>query len=170
MLFRSGSTQMNGIVKQILDAPGGNLVKVARKDFSEDTLQKAVDLCAKHYGYPNTVLMGEDLYTSFSKSYALTGPTGLSEGVPVIPEIKQVLVGAHEQSGSLDCVQVPTMTGSKYVLVGQTSPDVVQFRQLLPLFWMDLPVITPARRWLLLLFGCVILFAPKKWAVIELGD
>ena len=47
--------------------------------------------------------------------------------------------------------------------MGQMTPDVITFRQLLPMLRMDLAVLSPAFRWMILLYGAPLLFAPKKW-------
>ena len=75
-----------------------------------------------------------------------------------------------EKLGGLDCVGVPCMTKENRILVGDLSPHTITFRQLLPLSRMDLAVVSAARRWHVMICGAAILFAPKKWAVIELED
>jgi hypothetical protein len=52
-------------------------------------------------------------------------------------------------------------TSSAYV--GELTPSVLTFRQLMPLMKMDLAVLSPAYRWMILLYGTPILFAPKKF-------
>ena len=47
--------------------------------------------------------------------------------------------------------------------MGEMTPSVLTFRQLLPMLRMDLAVLAPAFRWMILLYGTPILFAPKKW-------
>ena len=47
--------------------------------------------------------------------------------------------------------------------MGEMTPSVLTFRQLLPMLRMDLAVLAPAFRWMVLLYGTPILFAPKKW-------
>jgi hypothetical protein len=47
--------------------------------------------------------------------------------------------------------------------IGELTPQVVTFRQLAPLMRLDLAVLAPAYRWMILLYGTPILFAPKKW-------
>ena len=50
--------------------------------------------------------------------------------------------------------------------IGQNTPDVLTFRQLAPLVKMDLATIAPAYKWMLLLYGVPIIFAPLKWTKI----
>lgn len=47
--------------------------------------------------------------------------------------------------------------------MGEMTPSVLTFRQLLPMLRMDLAVIAPAFRWMILLYGTPVLFAPRKW-------
>jgi hypothetical protein len=47
--------------------------------------------------------------------------------------------------------------------IGQMTPDVLTFRQLAPLVKMDLATIAPAYKWMILLYGVPVLFAPLKW-------
>jgi hypothetical protein len=52
-------------------------------------------------------------------------------------------------------------TSSAYL--GELTPSVLTFRQLLPMMKLDLAVVGPAFQWLIMLYGTPILFAPKKW-------
>jgi len=47
--------------------------------------------------------------------------------------------------------------------MGEMTPSVLTFRQLLPMLRMDLAILAPAYRWMILLYGTPILFADKKW-------
>lgn len=47
--------------------------------------------------------------------------------------------------------------------VGELSPQVVAAKQLAPLMKMDLAVVAPSIRWMLLLYLTMVLYAPKKW-------
>lgn len=47
--------------------------------------------------------------------------------------------------------------------IGQMTPDVLTFRQLAPLVKMDLATIAPAYKWMILLYGVPVIFAPLKW-------
>ena len=47
--------------------------------------------------------------------------------------------------------------------LGEMTPSVITFRQLLPMMRLDLAVLAPAYRWMILLYGTPVLFAPKKW-------
>lgn len=55
--------------------------------------------------------------------------------------------------------------------MGELTPSVLTFRQLMPMMKMDLAVLGPAYRWMILLYGTPILFAPKKWIrMINIGN
>ena len=47
--------------------------------------------------------------------------------------------------------------------MGEMTPSVMTFRQLLPMLRMDLAVLAPAYRWMILMYGTPLLFAPRKW-------
>ena len=47
--------------------------------------------------------------------------------------------------------------------LGELTPQVLTFRQLAPLMKLDIAVLAPAYRWMCLLYGTPILFAPRKW-------
>ena len=54
--------------------------------------------------------------------------------------------------------------------IGEMRPAVLTFRQLAPLMRQDLAVTAQSRRWMILLYGVPILFAPRKWArIINIG-
>jgi hypothetical protein len=54
--------------------------------------------------------------------------------------------------------------------IGEMQPQVLTFRQLMPMMKMDLAVLSPSFRWMVLLYGTPILFTPKKWLrLINIG-
>lgn len=54
--------------------------------------------------------------------------------------------------------------------LGELTPSVLTFRQLAPLMRMDLAVLAPAYRWMIMMYGTPILFAPAKWTkLINVG-
>ncbi len=55
------------------------------------------------------------------------------------------------------------LPNSSSAYIGELSPSVLTFRQLLPMMKMDLAITGPAYRWMILLYGTPIMFAPKKW-------
>lgn len=55
--------------------------------------------------------------------------------------------------------------------MGELTEQVITFRQLAPMMKMDLAVLAPAYRWMILLYGTPILFAPLKWLrLINIGQ
>ncbi len=59
------------------------------------------------------------------------------------------------------------MPGTYVAFMGQLTPDTLQFKQLSPLIKMDLAVIEPSIRWMLLLYGTLVLYTPLKWCVVK---
>jgi len=55
--------------------------------------------------------------------------------------------------------------------MGELTPSVLTFRQLFPMMKMDLAVLAPAYRWMILLYGTPLMFARKKWLrMINIGQ
>lgn len=55
--------------------------------------------------------------------------------------------------------------------LGELTPNVITFRQLAPMMRLDLAVLAPAYRWMILLYGTPLLFAPRKWLrIINIGQ
>lgn len=64
-----------------------------------------------------------------------------------------------------------TLPFTSTAYLGEMSPSVLTFRQLMPMMKMDLAVLSPAYRWMVLLYGTPIMFAPKKWVrLINIGQ
>lgn len=79
-----------------------------------------------------------------------------------IPAISQAASGTTTWNDVND--RIPRTAS---VFVGQNDADVLSYRQLTPLLKMDLAILGPAYRWMLLMYGVMILRAPKKWAEIK---
>lgn len=56
-----------------------------------------------------------------------------------------------------------TMPNTYTAFMGEMSEQVLAFKQLAPLTKMDLATLAPSYRWMLLLYGVPILYAPKKF-------
>jgi hypothetical protein len=67
--------------------------------------------------------------------------------------------GATQVVNDLDAV----MAGTSEAYLGEMSTQVLHFRQLSPLAKMDLAIVGPAYRWMILLYGVLVVYAPKKW-------
>lgn len=59
------------------------------------------------------------------------------------------------------------MPNTYTAFMGELSEQVISFKQLAPMMRMDLAVLAPAYRWMLLLYGVPILYAPRKWVRIR---
>jgi hypothetical protein len=79
-------------------------------------------------------------------------------------EVDKVAV-ANPGSGQLtNYVDVcKTMANTYTAFMGEMSPDVLGFKQLAPMMKMDLATLGPVIRWMVLLYGVPVLYAPKKW-------
>lgn len=55
--------------------------------------------------------------------------------------------------------------------LGELTPNVITFRQLAPMMRLDLAVLAPAYRWMILMYGTPIMFAASKWLrMINIGQ
>lgn len=64
-----------------------------------------------------------------------------------------------------------TLPFTSTAYLGELTPSVLTFRQLMPMMKMDLAVLSPAYRWMIMLYGTPIMFAPRKWIrLINVGD
>ena len=69
--------------------------------------------------------------------------------------------GGATGAAPVDTNAIMPFTQTAYI--GEMTPSVLTFRQLAPLMRMDLAVLAPAYRWMIMLYGTPILFAPAKW-------
>lgn len=102
-------------------------------------------------------------YFKIYRSVATTAagvPASLSSYALVmqIPAASQVAGGTTV----VDDVNL-TLPFTSTAYIGELTPSVLTFRQLMPMMKMDLAVLGPAYRWMILLYGTPVLFAPKKW-------
>lgn len=56
-----------------------------------------------------------------------------------------------------------TIANTYTAFMGEMSPDVLAFKQLAPMMKMDLATLGPVIRWMVLLYGVPVIYAPKKW-------
>lgn len=56
-----------------------------------------------------------------------------------------------------------TIANTSTAFMGEMSEDVLAFKQLAPLMKMDLATLGPVVRWMILLYGVPVLYAPKKF-------
>lgn len=56
-----------------------------------------------------------------------------------------------------------TVANTYTAFMGEMAPDIIAFKQLAPLMKMDLATLGPVIRWMILLYGVPVIYAPKKW-------
>lgn len=56
-----------------------------------------------------------------------------------------------------------TMANTYTAFMGEMSADILAFKQLAPMMKMDLATLGPVIRWMILMYGVPVLYAPKKW-------
>jgi hypothetical protein len=62
------------------------------------------------------------------------------------------------------------MAGTSEAYLGEMSTQVLAFKQLSPLMKMDLAIVAPAYRWMILLYGVLVMYAPAKWVrMVNIG-
>jgi hypothetical protein len=83
-----------------------------------------------------------------------------------VPAASQLAGGAT----TVDDVNL-TLPFTSVAYFGELTPSVLTFRQLMPMMKMDLAVLAPAYRWMILLYGTPLMFAPLKWLrFINIGE
>jgi hypothetical protein len=100
------------------------------------------------------------VYRSRPLAAAAGAPTDLS----AYSEIARIPVASQAAGGQTafnDINAIMPFTETAYL--GELTPSVLTFRQLAPLMRMDLAVLAPAYRWMIMMYGTPILFAPRKW-------
>lgn len=55
------------------------------------------------------------------------------------------------------------IANTQTAFMGEFTPDVIAFKQLAPIMKMKLATLGPCIRWMILLYGTPVLYAPKKW-------
>lgn len=67
-------------------------------------------------------------------------------------------------SGTTETKDLNTIMPNTYTaFMGEFTPEVLTFKQLAPIMKMNLAVLGPAIRWMILIYGVPQLYAPKKW-------
>ena len=114
-------------------------------------------------------------YYRVYRTAALAVGAGAPANVALYGLIMQV--GAHSQAAATATPQAGVITDTNRIMplteiayMGELTPQVLTFRQLAPMMRMDLAVLAPAYRWMILLYGVPLLFAPLKWLrIINIG-
>lgn len=112
---------------------------------------------------PGTIARAPDYYQIYRSDNG--GPYTLIARMPCES-------GQNVGGGTTTFIDKNIIVANTYVAVlGEMTPEVIEFRQLLPLIKMDLAVISPAIRWMLLLYGTPVIYAPRKWVkIINIAD
>lgn len=77
------------------------------------------------------------------------------------------VINASQTFNDVDTI----MAGTSEAYLGEMSTHVLHFKQLSPLAKMDLAIVGPAYRWMILLYGVLVVYAPKKWVkYINIGS
>lgn len=116
------------------------------------------------YSYPLTITNASPITTvpEYFNIYRQDNGTGNYYWIKSIAASSQSAAGTTTWS---DYNQV--MPNTYTAFFGEMSPDIVKFAQLSPLIKMNLATIEPSIRWMLLIYGALILTAPKKWAIVR---
>lgn len=78
--------------------------------------------------------------------------------------IATIPVSSVTASGTTEFIDLnETLPNTYTAFMGEFTPEVLTFKQLAPIMKMDLALLGPAYRWMILIYGVPQLFAPKKW-------
>lgn len=84
-------------------------------------------------------------------------------------EVAKIPVDTANSSGKTTYLDTcDTMANTFTSFMGEMSPDVFAFKQLAPMMKMDLATLGPVIRWMILLYGVPVLYAPKKLSLIHI--
>lgn len=79
-------------------------------------------------------------------------------------KIMSVPAGSVNTNGVTNAVDVnEIMPNTCTAFMGEFTPEVIAFKQLAPIMKMNLATLGPCIRWMILLYGVPVLYAPKKW-------
>jgi len=78
--------------------------------------------------------------------------------------IKRVAASSAAASSTTTFVDTNEIMPNTYTaFMGEMNEQVLAFKQLAPMMKMDLATLSPSYRWMILLYGVPVLYAPKKW-------
>lgn len=79
-------------------------------------------------------------------------------------EVGKFPVATASSGSSTTIVDDGAVLANTYTaFMGEMSADVIAFKQLAPMMKMDLATLGPVIRWMILLYGVPVIYAPKKW-------
>ena len=110
-----------------------------------------------------------NVYRTVALPASASAPTDETEYCLVmqIPAESQANLGATPATAGTLFDLNWNMPFTEELYIGELDPRVLTFRQLAPLMKLDLAVLAPAFRWMILLYGVLILFANRKWMRIR---
>ena len=79
-------------------------------------------------------------------------------------EIGRFAVDSAASGGTTTIVDKGEVLANTYTaFMGEMSADIIAFKQLAPMMKMELATLGPVIRWMILLYGVPVIYAPKKW-------
>jgi len=79
-------------------------------------------------------------------------------------EVAKFAVQSASSGAKMTYVDKGTTIANTYTaFMGEMSPDIIAFKQLAPMMKMDLATLGPVIRWMILMYGVPVIYAPKKW-------
>lgn len=100
------------------------------------------------------------VYRTVAQASGATAPSSVASYSLIL----QVPTSSQTGSGTTTVNDVNfILPFTETVYLGQMAPEVITMRQLLPMMRLDLAVLAPSYRWMILLYAVPVLFAPKKW-------
>jgi hypothetical protein len=103
-------------------------------------------------------------YVRIYRSAPLASGAAVPASMASYSLVAQMAVSSQANSGTTVFTDVNFLLPfTEIAYMGEMTPSVLTFRQLLPMMRLDLAVLAPAYRWMILLYGTPVLFAPKKW-------
>jgi hypothetical protein len=79
-------------------------------------------------------------------------------------EVAKFAVNTASSGAKMTYVDNGEVIANTYTaFMGEMSPEIIAFKQLAPMMKMDLATLGPVIRWMILLYGVPVIYAPKKW-------
>lgn len=161
---------------------GGNLVDTVTGDFGKSgagTYKYKVTFCNSHgESIPTEEVSVVISAGDVNKGVQLTITNPISTAFPVeyvriyrtekdgnrFYEVDKVAVASAGSGATTTYVdKYETIANTYSAFMGEMSPEVLAFKQLAPMMKMDLATLGPVIRWMILLYGVPVLYAPKKF-------
>lgn len=78
--------------------------------------------------------------------------------------VAKIPAGSINAGGTTEYIdKCETMANTYTAFMGEFTPEVIAFKQLAPIMKMDLAILGPSYRWMVLLYGVPQMYAPGKW-------